>query len=109
MQNQQPAQPQITSDMIKNSQDIYCDCGGQMFSEKLTFKKLSAILSPSGKEELIPMPIIVCDACGLVPSAFDPQGIIPKNLKATPTKVFNKGTGTTKMHAVNTTTESKDK
>jgi hypothetical protein len=74
--------PAITPEMIRNSQTISCDCGGKIFEEKIIFKKLSAILSPSGKEEVIPMPVIVCMDCGLVPSAFDPQGIIPKELRA---------------------------
>ena len=84
---QQMQGPAITSDMIKNSQTIKCECGGILFTEKLTFKKLSAILSPTGKEEVIPMPVIICDDCGKVPSAFDPQLLVPKELKATTLKV----------------------
>lgn len=77
----QPQQPQVTLEMIKNSQYIECECGGKLFKEKLAFKKLSSILSPSGKEEFIPMPLMVCEKCGKVPSVFDPQGLAPEDFK----------------------------
>jgi len=86
--NQQPPQaPPLTQEMVKNAQDLKCDnCGGVLFSEKLTFKKISAILSPTGKEELVPMPVVVCEECGLVSDIFDPNGLVPKVLKAKPDK-----------------------
>lgn len=74
--------PQITPDMLRNSKNVVCECGGMIFSEKLFFKKISAIISPSGKEEVAPMPIIVCERCGKVPSAFDTQNILPKEIRA---------------------------
>lgn len=76
------AKPQITPDILRNSKNIVCECGGMIFSEKLFFKKISAFLSPSGKEEVAPMPVIVCENCGLVPSAFDTQNILPKEVRA---------------------------
>lgn len=74
--------PQISPQMLRNSKNIVCECGGLIFSEKLFFKKISAIISPSGKEEVAPMPIIVCENCGGVPSAFDTQNVLPKEIKA---------------------------
>ena len=77
-----PQQMQVTPEMIKNSQNLKCDdCGGMLFTEKLMFKTISPILSPSGRMETIPMPVIVCDKCGKVPSIFDPQNLVPKELK----------------------------
>jgi len=78
----QAGRPQITPDMIKNSPNITCDCGGMLFTEKLFFKKISALLSGSGKEEVAPMPVMVCENCGAVPSVFDPQNILPEEIKA---------------------------
>lgn len=78
--------PKITPEMIKNSQALRCDCGGMLFVEKLVFKRLSSILSPTGKDETIPMPVIVCENCGKVPTIFDPQNLMPKELKATNNK-----------------------
>lgn len=74
--------PQITPAVIKNAQSIKCECGGIMFQEKITFKKVSSFLSPTGKEEIIPIPVMVCESCGKVPSVFDPQNLLPKSLKA---------------------------
>jgi hypothetical protein len=84
--NQQPTQgmgkPQITPELLRNAPNIQCECGGLIFQEKLFFKKISAIISPSGKEEVAPMPIIVCESCGKVPSAFDTQNVLPPEIKA---------------------------
>jgi hypothetical protein len=77
------ARPQITPDMLRNSKNIVCDCGGMLFSEKLFFKKISALISPSGKEEVAPMPVIVCEKCGKVPSAFDTNNVLPVEIRAT--------------------------
>jgi hypothetical protein len=73
----------ITSEMISNSQTIKCECGGMVFTEKMIFKKLSALLSPSGKEEFLPLNAMICESCGKIPSIFDPTNIFPKELKAT--------------------------
>ena len=74
--------PQITPDMLRSSKTITCDCGGMVFMEKLFFKKISAIISPSGNEEVAPIPIIVCENCGGVPSAFDTNNVLPAEIKA---------------------------
>jgi len=83
---QQPPQTKqiaITPDMVKNAAPVKCDeCGNLVFTEKLTFKKMSAILSPSGKEEMIPIPIVVCDNCGKVSKIFDPDNLLPREIRA---------------------------
>lgn len=72
----------ITSEMIKNSKNVECECGGLIFNEKLFFKRISAIISPSGREEVVPVPIIVCESCGKVPGAFDISKVLPEAIKA---------------------------
>ena len=72
----------MSIDQIKISKTVECDCGGVMFSEKLMFKRISSILSPSGKEELYPMQVVVCELCGKVPTEFNPYGLIPKEFLA---------------------------
>lgn len=76
-----PQQPRITEDMIKNATTLECSCGGKVFSEKMILKKLSAIISPTGKEEMFPMNLLVCESCGLVPRELDPGNMIPEELK----------------------------
>lgn len=73
---------QITGKMIMNSKTIECECGGKIFSEKLMFKKLSALTSPNGKEEMFPINLVVCEKCGKVPSVFNPGNVIPEELIA---------------------------
>jgi hypothetical protein len=74
--------PQVTPEIIRDSKTIQCDCGGFLFIEKMMFKKISAIISPTGKEEMVPMAVIVCDKCGKVPEIFDSQNILPKEIRA---------------------------
>ena len=81
MKNQQQLNLNITPESIKNSKTLKCECGGIIFEEKLIFKILSSLLSPTGKEETIPMPVMVCTKCGLVPKVFDPQNVLPEEIK----------------------------
>ena len=74
--------PQVTTEMIKMSANVVCECGGMIFTEKMFFKKISALISHSGKEDLAPLPVLICDKCGKVPSIFDPQNVLPPEIKA---------------------------
>jgi len=78
-----PGDPmRLTMDQIKISKQVTCDCGSAMFSEKLMFKRISSIISPSGREELYPMQVVVCESCGKVPTEFNPYGLIPEEFLA---------------------------
>ena len=80
------AQPgvRITPDIIRASKNIVCECGGMLFSEKIFFKVLSPLVSQSGKPEMLPMPVFVCENCGKVPQIFDSQNVLPDEIKTTP-------------------------
>lgn len=80
--NNEVTAPKVTHEMLKSAPNITCECGGMIFTEKLFFKKISALISPTGKEEMAPMPILVCDKCGKVPSVFDTHGVLPDEIKA---------------------------
>ncbi len=79
---QNRVQMKVTPEMVKNSKSLVCECGGMLFQEKIFFKILSPLISPSGKEELVPMPVFVCELCGKVPGIFDGQNILPDEIKA---------------------------
>ena len=81
--NDSPGKLNITPETIKNSKTLKCECGGMVFEEKLMFKVLSALLSPTAREETIPIPVVICSSCGLVPNVFDPQSIMPEEIKTT--------------------------
>jgi hypothetical protein len=43
--------------------DYKCECGSDTFKELLKVKKISALLSPTGREALIPYEVLVCNKC----------------------------------------------
>ena len=56
---------------IYNSPTIVCPkCGSKVFKEAVILKKVSKVISPTGKEELYPIPVFVCNSCGAIPDEF---------------------------------------
>jgi len=69
----QPEQQQVQVNP-NDLEDIVCDeCGSQCFEPTFLFKKLSAILSPTGQETVIPMQIYRCADCGHINEMFLPK------------------------------------
>ena len=55
--------------LVLTSPNVVCpNCGGKFFKEVYALKRISAIISPTGEEELFPIPIYVCASCGTVPT-----------------------------------------
>ena len=54
--------------------DLKCECGNDIFMPVMKFKKLSALVSPTGKESILPFECYVCTACSNIPEDLD----IPK-------------------------------
>lgn len=48
-------------------------CGSAFFIPVYMIRKVSALISPSGREEMIQVPVMACAACGtpIVPDGFD--------------------------------------
>ena len=46
---------------------VGCEKGPQVFESAYLFKRLPALMSPSGSEEHIPAEIVLCKQCGKVP------------------------------------------
>ena len=60
----QQEQQQVTVD-INQASDIECSkCGNKFFHEVTFFKKISALLSPTGQEGIVPIPTYACLECG---------------------------------------------
>jgi len=56
---------------IKDLPTIKCtSCGHKLFQPYLVMKKLSAIQSPSGKEQIVNVQVMACSNCGNVPKEF---------------------------------------
>ena len=54
--------------------DLVCECGNDIFMPVMKFKKLSALVSPTGKEAIIPIECYTCTACGSIPKELDFNG-----------------------------------
>ena len=53
--------------------DIICEnCGSRYFKQVNAFKRLSALVSPTGKEQIVPVPTFRCDDCGHINEEFEP-------------------------------------
>jgi len=52
---------------LLESPNITCECGSKLFIEAVVLKKLSALYSPTGKEQIYPIPVYVCSKCGKIP------------------------------------------
>ena len=70
---QMRGQQQMTD--LSLAEDIVCEnCGNLTFEEVLMMKKVSALVSPNGKEGIVPIPTFSCVACGWVNKMFRPKG-----------------------------------
>ena len=58
--------PQNIGAAVMNADNIKCECGSTTFLQAVELKKLSALISPSGQNELVPMPAFICSSCGKV-------------------------------------------
>ena len=56
---------------LKQADTVKCDdCGNYIFITGHVIKRLSAIISPTGQEALIPVQVYSCGNCGTVPKMF---------------------------------------
>ena len=58
--------------------DVLCDkCGCQTFVPAFLFKHLSAVMSPNGKDTMVPLQVFKCDECGHINEKFLPKSAKP--------------------------------
>jgi uncharacterized Zn finger protein len=67
MSNIQREQPGLQIDLSK-AETIVCEnCGNASFIQAFFLKKVSALVSPTGKEAVIPIQVFSCGNCGTIP------------------------------------------
>ena len=67
MSNIQREQPGLQIDLSK-AETIVCEnCGNASFIQAFFLKKISALMSPTGKEAIVPMQVFSCGNCGAIP------------------------------------------
>ena len=63
-------QAQVKVD-LRDAETIKCnDCDNYLFITSFVLKRLSAILSPTGQEAMIPVQVYSCGNCGAVAEGF---------------------------------------
>lgn len=56
---------------LSQAVDLECnECSNKTFTPAFVLKKLSALLSPTGKETMVPVQIFECTKCHGVPEQF---------------------------------------
>ena len=70
----QPRQQILPSQIdLKNTEATVCEsCGGEAFQEALILRKVSALLTGTGKEGFLPVQVFACAKCGHVNQSFLP-------------------------------------
>ena len=72
MAQEKPLQTKINVNP-EDLKDIICEqCGSKFFRQVQAFKRLNALISPSGKEQIVPVPVFRCDECGFINKEFRP-------------------------------------
>jgi hypothetical protein len=67
-----PQQQNVQVDLSK-ADTVRCDdpeCNNVLFISSTIIKRLSAIVSPTGKEALVPIDVYSCGNCGKVPKTM---------------------------------------
>ena len=58
--------PQNIGAAIESAENIKCNCGCTTFTQGMELKKLSKLVSPTGQEEIITLPVFICSKCGKI-------------------------------------------
>jgi len=75
IQTQGPDGQQQMNVDISQTTEMKCEkCGNNTFKQTMMLRKLSAIVSPSGKETIIPVGVFACEACNHVNKEFSEGG-----------------------------------
>jgi hypothetical protein len=62
---------------FKQTTPIVCDnteCGNDMFMPAMKFRKVSKLLSGTPNDQIVPIQVFMCTACGNVNKEFDLNG-----------------------------------
>lgn len=70
-----PQQTSVQVDVTKMNDLVCSNCQGHFFNSVFMFKKMSALLSPNGKDAIIPIEAYACIECGTVCRELLPKGL----------------------------------
>ena len=73
MPHHTPQPPQMNIDFSQTTPEVCEKCENDTFQQVYQMRKLSALLSPTGQESMIPIQIFACHKCGHVNKGFQPK------------------------------------
>jgi len=66
-------QPQMNIDFSQTTAEVCEKCENGTFQQVYQMRKLSALLSPTGQESMIPIQVFACAKCGHINKGFLPK------------------------------------
>ena len=66
-------QQQLNIDISQTTAVVCEKCKNDTFQQVYKMRKLSALLSPAGKESMIPIQVFACAKCGHINKGFLPK------------------------------------
>ena len=73
LMDDQPPQASLNASHLAQADNVTCDsCGNHTFTDVMMMKRISPIISPTGKEAVVPIQTFACNACGFVNKQFLP-------------------------------------
>jgi hypothetical protein len=61
----------LTKQMIETAKNVCCEkCNSEVLKQAYVVKEISALMSPDGKQTLVPVPVFVCNSCDHLNSMF---------------------------------------
>ena len=70
-----PQEPQQQIDITKTNEIVCEKCENDTFEQTLMLRKLSALVSPTNQETIVPVQVFDCKKCGHVNSEFRQSGL----------------------------------
>ena len=62
--------PTINYGAVIDSPNIVCECGCKTFAPAAILKKVSKIVTMTGRDEIVDIPVYVCTKCGKIPQEY---------------------------------------
>ena len=73
LMDDQPSTAPISASQLAQAESVTCEsCSNHTFVTVMMMKRISPIISPTGKEAVVPIQTFACNACGFVNKEFLP-------------------------------------
>ena len=66
--------PSVNYGVILDSPNVVCECGCKTFTPAAILKKVSRVVTATGRDEIVEIPVYVCTRCGKIPNEYLEKG-----------------------------------